>query len=168
MRPEDTGPQKPKVEVAPARIEKIEVPSPTPQLSDAELIQKSLKRQSAFSIFKWTLPGILSGVLPIVFLVLYFLMPSVEKGVEEKVPETKENVSETKRPNYIPRVSRQATTSLFTLSGITFSGGQPLALVNNQVVAVGDRLKENAVVKVIQAEQVILDYQGKEVVLSMK
>ena len=55
----------------------------------------------------------------------------------------------------------------FKLSGITISGGQTLALVNNQVVAEGDRLKENAIVKKIADGTVTLEYNGKEFDLTL-
>lgn len=55
----------------------------------------------------------------------------------------------------------------FKLSGITISGGQPLALINNQVAAVGDTLKENVIVKKIDGQSVTIEQNGKEISLTM-
>lgn len=55
----------------------------------------------------------------------------------------------------------------FTLTGITMSDGRPLALINDQVVAVGDRVEEKALVKEIQERRVILEFQGREIKLSL-
>ena len=56
----------------------------------------------------------------------------------------------------------------FSLTGITLSGSQRYALINNQVVGVGDFLKkENATVVQIQDKSVILTSQGREIRLSL-
>ena len=68
---------------------------------------------------------------------------------------------------YQPTTSLFNQKPLFNLSGITVSGGQPLALVNNQVVAVGDVLKEGATVKDIQPGKVILVYKNRDVLLTI-
>lgn len=53
----------------------------------------------------------------------------------------------------------------FALSGI-IHGKESQALVNDQVVSVGDRV-QGAIVKRIQDKQVILEQQGREVLLSL-
>lgn len=58
--------------------------------------------------------------------------------------------------------------SKWVLNGITSAGSERLALINNQIVSVGDRLKENAVVKMILSRSVVLENQGKEVMLSLE
>ena len=55
----------------------------------------------------------------------------------------------------------------FVLTGVTSSGGEYMALINNQVVQIGDRLREDALVKTIGKEEVTLDFQGKEIKLSL-
>ena len=55
----------------------------------------------------------------------------------------------------------------FVLTGITDSGDGKLAVINNQVVAVGDRLLEKAFVKEIQPRSVTLDYDRKEIKLTL-
>ena len=55
----------------------------------------------------------------------------------------------------------------FSLTGITTSGTERLALINNQVVGVGDRIGEKAIVKEIQERRVILEFQGREVQLKL-
>ena len=60
-----------------------------------------------------------------------------------------------------------APTPQFVLTGITDSGSGKLALINNQVVGIGDRLKEKAFVKSIGERSAVLDYSGKEIRLSL-
>lgn len=56
----------------------------------------------------------------------------------------------------------------FKLTGITYSrSNEPLALINNQVVGVGERLKEDAVVKEIQNRNVTLEFRGSTITLSL-
>ena len=55
----------------------------------------------------------------------------------------------------------------FTLTGITTYGTERLALINNQVVGVGEKLKENATVLEIQGQKVALDFQGKRIELEL-
>lgn len=55
----------------------------------------------------------------------------------------------------------------FELTGITFSGNTRLALINNQVVGVGETLKEKATVLEIQGQKVVLDFQGKRIDLEL-
>jgi hypothetical protein len=54
-----------------------------------------------------------------------------------------------------------------TLTGITEAEGVQLALINNQVVGVGDRLREQAVVKTITNNAVTLEWQGRQVTLTL-
>ena len=55
----------------------------------------------------------------------------------------------------------------FELTGITLSGETRLALINNQVAGVGEKLKEDATVLEIQNHQVLLDFQGKRIALEL-
>lgn len=55
----------------------------------------------------------------------------------------------------------------FTLTGITDSGTGKLALINDQVAGIGDRLKEQAFVKQIGENYAVLDYNGKEIQLTL-
>ena len=55
----------------------------------------------------------------------------------------------------------------FHLSGITSSGGEMLALINNQIVTVGDILRENAMVKEINPQDVLLLYGEVEIRLKL-
>lgn len=54
----------------------------------------------------------------------------------------------------------------FILTGITASGDTTLAVINNQVVGTGDKLREGAVVKSITANRVVLDLDGRQIVLN--
>lgn len=66
-------------------------------------------------------------------------------------------------------IGRQKATSQirFLLTGITAYADANYALINNQVVGVGDRLRENAVVKSISSNVVILDMNGRDITLTL-
>ena len=55
----------------------------------------------------------------------------------------------------------------FQLTGITLSGNTPLALINDQVVGVGEKLKENATVLEIQQQKAVIEFQGKRIELEL-
>ncbi len=55
----------------------------------------------------------------------------------------------------------------FRLTGITSRGGEAMALINGQVVAVGDSLPGKAVVKSIGDGAVLLEVRGKQVRLEL-
>lgn len=56
----------------------------------------------------------------------------------------------------------------FLLTGITsYQDGRAFALINNQAVSIGDRLRENATVTSIQNDTVILDLDGQEIRLTL-
>lgn len=60
-----------------------------------------------------------------------------------------------------------AAATKFVLTGITDSGNDKLALINNQVVGIGDRLQEKAFVKEIHGRTVVLEYNNKEIKISL-
>ena len=66
-----------------------------------------------------------------------------------------------------PVMQRTVAQVKFTLTGVTSSGETRLALINDQVVGVGDHLREKAVVKSIEETGATLDYEGRQVVLSL-
>jgi hypothetical protein len=55
----------------------------------------------------------------------------------------------------------------FVLSGITTVGESRLALINNQVVGVGDTLREKAVVEEILEREATLKYYSRKIKLSL-
>lgn len=67
-----------------------------------------------------------------------------------------------------PVFAKPKNKSRFQLSGITFSGSDRLALVNNQVLGVGDKLSEGAMVKSIADDSVILEFEGKTIELLLR
>lgn len=78
-------------------------------------------------------------------------MPSPSAVVKTQTPITQKTIAKIK----------------FTLTGITQADGILLALINNQVVGEGDRLRENATVKSISQSSVSLEYDGRPVTLTL-
>lgn len=69
----------------------------------------------------------------------------------------------------IPKVSPSPFFSsvAYRLSGITNLGDKPRAVINGQIVAVGDTVSKKAVVKEIQSDGVLLEVHGKDFQLTM-
>ncbi len=60
-----------------------------------------------------------------------------------------------------------ASAQEYKLTGITSYGDSRFALINEKVVAVGDRLEGNAVVKEIYLHAVVLEIHGREIKLTL-
>ena len=56
---------------------------------------------------------------------------------------------------------------LYRLTGITNINGKPMAVINEEIVSVGDPLAGKAIVKAIGNREVRLDVQGKEIKLTL-
>lgn len=67
----------------------------------------------------------------------------------------------------LPQTKADHSQPKFSLTGITESTEGKLALINNQVAAVGDRLKEKAFVKEIHEKSVVLEFNGREIKLTL-
>lgn len=65
-----------------------------------------------------------------------------------------------------PFVAKPVSQIRFMLTGITASGDTMLAVINNQVVGTGDKLREGATVKSITDNRVVLDLDGRQIVLN--
>ena len=55
----------------------------------------------------------------------------------------------------------------WVLSGVTISNSQQLALVNDQVVGVGETIGKDAVVKEIDSRSATLEFQGRKIRLTL-
>jgi len=78
-------------------------------------------------------------------------------------PKTRESVN---------AVARQAPLRIFSgtlyrLTGITHMNGKSMAVINDEIVSVGDSLSGTALVKTISNGEVRLDVQGKEIKLTL-
>jgi len=60
-----------------------------------------------------------------------------------------------------------ASGNIFRLTGITDLGNGPMAVINDEIVKVGDSLQGKAIVKAIGHGEVRLDVQGKETKLTL-
>jgi hypothetical protein len=56
----------------------------------------------------------------------------------------------------------------FQLQGIFWGSHKPSAIINNSVVAVGDRIKEGVVKEIKENTVLVLDAQGQEVALQLR
>lgn len=84
-----------------------------------------------------------------------------------------------KQPGMMLRLSMPAATiiphvplkifsgNIYRLTGITNVKGQSMAVINGQIVSVGDSLSDKAIVKTIGHGKVHLDVQGKEIILTL-
>lgn len=86
------------------------------------------------------------------------------KVIKNSAPSRPASQVEVTSKGFMPALS---SLPRFELTGIMTSGGQNLALINDQVVAAGDHLRGKAVVKEINEKNVVLELQGKEIKLSL-
>ncbi len=70
------------------------------------------------------------------------------------------------RTDVSPAKNKLTGTPVFNLTGVV-EGAEPIALINDQAVRVGDRI-ERALVKEIQGRRVILEFKGTDIVLSLQ
>jgi hypothetical protein len=81
----------------------------------------------------------------------------------------KNNVTSPKNePGVMPQVPVKIVSGyIYRLTGITNVSGKAIAVINNRLVGVGDKLNNKAVVMTIGEGEVRLDVQGKEIILTM-
>lgn len=103
-----------------------------------------------------------------VSLLAWKLMPSAEDSAESRMlapaPPAEKPSSVVIRAQ-TPVTARPVSQVKFSLTGITVSGDTNLAVINNQVVGTGDQLREGAFVKSITASLVVLEMDGRQIVL---
>ena len=110
----------------------------------------------------------IGGTLLFLFFtgLLYFLIQpsSVDRKFEKNaIPRS----ASSSFPHFIPSIPLFAENpSGFSLTGITRVGADWTAIVENQLVRVGDWVN-GAQVKVIRKDEVILDWQGRMIALSL-
>ena len=100
--------------------------------------------------------GFIAGGLILFFLgtVLYL------QGASPKIS-TRTEAAGTAHP------SSAAARADFELTGITLMGASHLALINNQVVGVGEKLKEGATVLEVKDRAAAIDFHGKRIDLEI-
>jgi hypothetical protein len=128
----------------------------TPRVADAVPV----RRNSQVPILVFGILIFLGGLIAYHFLTSWAQHSSPTKDGGKALRSSVEARMSSIVPNLTPQ-------GKFTLTGITISGDQRLALINDQVVAVGDRVGENTFVKEIQERRVILEFQGREVKLAL-
>ena len=62
---------------------------------------------------------------------------------------------------------RMFSGTLYRLTGITSMNGKSMAVINEEIVSVGDSLSDKSIVKAIGNGEVRLDVQGREIKLTL-
>ena len=100
-----------------------------------------------------------------------FMFRSVNSTAASEVTSAPVHSERSSRPVVVttrtPVTNRTVSQMKFTLTGVTASGETRLALINDQVVGVGDPLREKATVKSIEPNSVTLEYEGHPVILTL-
>jgi hypothetical protein len=133
-----------------------------------EAVEKVRKPKRAYD--QKMILGIISFLLLCSLLAIRWMLPSVTQEFDAPVftpaPIVKIDL-EPGKPARAPMIPRHPISQIqFVLTGVTSSEGNLLALINDQVVAVGDKLQEGAVVKSIADKKAVLVYQGREITLN--
>ena len=144
----------------------MEVPASQPQPVEEEVqlrtLEKKIKRlkkipSSRFSL--WVIGGICLAALTAGVFGIHAWMRSSSPAESKEVS-----------PFYLSQdiLPKKGKSFSLKLTGITSSGGVRYALINNQVVSIGDMLKkENAVVKDILPRSAVVDQGGRLITLSL-
>ncbi|MGA2774772.1 MAG: hypothetical protein ABSE81_01765 [Candidatus Omnitrophota bacterium] len=107
-------------------------------------------------------------------ILLSYLGPALTKV--KAVNETKSNLTQNKLPIQPPVQQTLPPPAIIekpapppkptlALNGIFFSGEESYALINNQIVKVGDKIS-GAVIKKISSDEVLLNFEGSEIKLT--
>ncbi len=160
---------------APQAVEVLEKPQTTRAVLESlhmeeELVSRVRKPvfQFHFHMPKISVPKrfllgitIIASVVALV-LCISWVLPQAEK-METRPVMLAGMSSITQMPQAMP----VAGLPKLSLTGITESNGAKLALINDQVVGVGDRLLEKAIVKSITENTVVLDWNGRQIKLRL-
>lgn len=145
LKPEPFQPKAPKVKKAAVLSKAVEIkPAPKIEISSQFLIRAGIA--AGLILFFWAASFILS------------------RGGKSSGVMVAGVSSAASHSSMLPAAS---PVPKFTLTGITDSGTGKLALINDQVAGIGDRLKEQAFVKQIGENYAVLDYNGKEIQLTL-
>ncbi|MDP3920657.1 MAG: hypothetical protein Q8R76_07625 [Candidatus Omnitrophota bacterium] len=157
-KPRDTS-----VFTAPAPESEI-IPIAQVEPHEETLAQPSLSKEYLFFAI------LFAGILAV--LAYYSLGLKATETVPSEPTVVKAAASQrvtTLRPPVVPQAKSGVVMAQeeFLLSGISNIGNNLIAIINGQVVAVGDVLQEGPVVKAIQGRKVVLDSDGVEVHLTL-
>ena len=106
--------------------------------------------------------------------------PPVVSIEREQIPPKKITITEVQAPVAVPQIPvvqkkvvakpRRATETkaLFFLSGIAGGGAEPYAVVNGQILRVGEMVDEKALLESIGSDHVILNHRGETLRLKLK
>lgn len=141
--------------------ERRERVSPYASFSSGLSETRTSKQTSFMSESQWILYGMISGL---VFLsaLYFFTLPLYNQSFKKEMKLLKTKSVSVSR--VVPETSSRDAHPSFTLTGITRDGKEWTAIVNNRLVRVGDRVS-GAEIKLIQNEEVLLDYRGETISL---
>ncbi len=142
-------------------------------------LEKEIKRIETPKISRRTLALSLAALLAVLWLSRIIVpapaknaAPKMAAAVAEAEPVRVVNVNAPKPDAVVVEAKhsffdRTPSKLKFSLTGITSSDDNVLlAVINDQVVGVGDTLREGALVTKITADRVILDIDGQKIVLT--
>lgn len=155
---------------------KIDLPKPRPHDPMGENLEAKLTRvQEQYAsrqkkYWTWSVVGLL---LVVAGIFLYFARPASPVMADLPKRNMAKVVVTTSIPSKIQagivpvRMPVRSVTVPFQLTGITNLGQRTVAIINDQIVGVGDPLSGNVTVKSISDGNVFLDAQGQEIRLSL-
>ena len=109
----------------------------------------------------------IGGAVVFLFVLgMVYLLAGSLKSVVPKTGFVAPSSSPTPLNSLTPSVGSPSTQGLFSLTGITQSGSELTAIVNNELVRVGDWVS-GARVKEIKDREVSLEFRGQEIILSL-
>lgn len=130
--------------------------------------RKTLSRKPMTHTAPLTIPpqyrmtAAIAGMIFFSILAGVFILPA--KTTVQPMPMSSQSVV---MKTQTPVTQKTISQVKFMLTGITEADGVQLALINDQVVGVGDLLREKAVVKSIAESAVTLEWQGRQITLTL-
>ncbi len=171
--PVKTIPEQPKVGHRPSALEgldqfdrEVEKKIEEVQHSPAPLVRKSY----------WpTVIGLALGGLIVFGLIYWFSQrPAVEPApaavvdIQRSTFVAKPELAQASvKTQFVTLAESSEARGRFELSGIAWGGDQPYALINGQIMRVGDKVERKVFVQKIEKEYVDLDYRGELVRLEL-
>ena len=151
-----------------SRVQETKTASPSPSSKTyardpmgAGLEQELTQIQQSYARRRKLYWKVSLGVLLVCLMAGLFYIGIWSSQPKTKIPSSAVTVTSQQAP------LRIFSGTLYRLTGITNINGKSMAVINDEIVSVGDSLQGQAVIKAIGKGEVRLDIQGKEIKLTL-
>lgn len=171
--PVKTAPQKPKTDYRPGSLESLDQfdREIEKKIDEVQSVSPKVIRKSYWP----TVLGLVIGGLIVFGLIYWFSQrPAVEPAplavvdIQRSTFVNKPELAQAPiTTEFVTLAESSDARGRFELSGIAWGGDQPYALINGQIMRVGDKVERKVFVQKIQKDYVDLDYRGELIRLEL-